>query len=200
MRTFYNAFPKSGTHLIALHRNIPRAAHAPLYTKPGTLRTPRQSIDKMREFIEGGFTGHVPYSPEVLEYLRVLDVRIVFLYRDLRDVALSLADYLKVKGGNTEFDIPLADGRRMSQHEDVLLECIRYIGGLWPLFEPWLDHADACYRYEELRGAALLLGHEASSLTFSRGQAGAWRREFGPVHLAAAREWLPDLEEREWQR
>jgi hypothetical protein len=172
-----------------MQRGIPHK-HVPLFDA-GQWLTPKAIINAIKKY-KGDFTGHIPYYEKVDSYLHDKDIRNVFIHRDLRDVALSLAEYVKTaRHGKSEFNITLEDGKQLSDREDVLLSAIYLVGDWWQKFEPWLVKADAVYTFEELRGTALLYGHEGDSTTFRTGQKGAWRYKFEPHHKRAAAEVLP---------
>ena len=88
--------------------------------------------------------GHVGFKPEISKALFEMGTCMVFIYRDLRDVAVSMVHHI-------ESDIP---GRKhperekylaMSTHEDRLLAIIEGFEddpGLiprWEFYAPWLD-------------------------------------------------------------
>jgi hypothetical protein len=171
-----------------MQRGIPHK-HIALFDD-GEWLTPKAIINGIEKY-KGDFTGHIPYHDAVDSYLRDKHIRNVFIYRDLRDVALSLAEYVKTgRHSKSEFNIVLENGKRLSDQDDVLLSAIYLVGEWWPKFEPWLTKADSVYTFAELRGAALLYGREGESSTFRAGQKGAWRYKFKPHHKKAAAEVL----------
>ena len=189
MKTLYNVFPKSGTHIIQIHRGLLHK-HIRLFDDDGEFLEPRR-ITNMIKGYRGDCTGHIPYDKHIEDWLHDHNYRHVFIHRDLRDTALSLAAYVKsAQHKQSEFNILLDDGKLLSEQDDVLLACIYLVGNWYKRFIPWIEKADAVYTYEELRGAALLLGRESESATFRTGQSGAWRYKFKPHHKAAANEVL----------
>jgi hypothetical protein len=187
VRTFYNVLPKSGTHIIQVHRNLLHK-HIGLYDDNGQFLKPERITAKINGF-HGDCTGHIPYSNHVESWLVDHNYRHVFIYRDLRDVALSLSEYVKnKKHQQSEFNVLLGEGKRLSDKDDVLLWSIYLVGKWWELFKPWVSKADSVYTFEELRGAALLLGKENKSVTFRTGQKGGWQYKFQPHHRRAAEE------------
>jgi hypothetical protein len=185
MRTFYNVFPKSGTHIVILHCDLLHK-HIGMFNDSGVFKTEGQYIRDMQD-MNGDFTGHVPYYPLVDEWLHNNNIRTIYIHRDLRDTALSLSEYIKVNP-KSEFNITVGGGKRLSEQSDILSDCIRLVGAWNELFSPWLTKADAVYTFEELRGAALLLGRENESVTFRTGQKGAWRYKYDPHHKRLAEE------------
>jgi len=129
--------------------------------------------------LEGECTGHVPYSNNVYNYLKRNCIRTVFVWRDLRDVVASR--FKSIENG-AEICIPTMNGDDIRDQEDMLPDIIREVANLWGRFSPWLDKADAVYRYEELRGAALLLGNENELGWFQTGAVGSWKHLFKPQH------------------
>lgn len=95
-----NSIPKSGTNLL---KNI-------VFSIPGT--HPDVDLSLANETTNGGecldyirqrivqfspghvYTGHIPYSPEVSSWLQENKVKQLFIYRDPRDVTVSLYHYI----------------------------------------------------------------------------------------------------------
>lgn len=187
MRTFYNTFPKSGTGLIHSIRGI--GLHVTMFDNRGEFR---RDDDYIRSILEcDNCTGHVPFDRQICDVLKRNDYRIVFIFRNLRDVVCSLVEY--VIKMDTELDAMVNGGVRLSRSLDPILDGIDVVSRWWGMFAGWMDHADAVYTYRELRGAALLLGHEDESATFAHGNINRWQKEFKAHHIEAAREKLPDV-------
>jgi hypothetical protein len=186
-RALFNVFPKSGTGLIQQFRGI--ADHVTMFDERGDYRTPADYARRVMDCDQ--CTGHIPYSDELLKALKQNGYRIIFVFRNLRDVVCSLVYYVRMKG--TELNVLTSGGYPLSEAKDPLLEAIEVVAGWWRLFEPWMLSADAVYSYRELRGAALLLGNEQDSFTFAHGNINEWQRQFKPRHIRAARENLPDV-------
>jgi hypothetical protein len=182
---FIITLPKSGTHMVRVLRKIPEKNHTGLYVNGGmwSWGRIRKEIHKM----EGEATGHAPYTKELYEYLTGCGVHICFVWRDLRDVSVARMfglindPYLKM---------PI---KTIDECEDKLLACIREVGWWWQNFSPWLDHAHAVYRFEDLRNAAFLMGRENKSATFRHGGTGEWKKYFQPHHIEEAKK-LFDME------
>ncbi|MBY6053357.1 sulfotransferase domain-containing protein [Cytobacillus firmus] len=91
-RLFVNSVPKAGTHLIVqIVKGIPniyqeryyRGGHsneAVLALKPGEM-----------------LFSHLPYEKSFAEKMKLLDIKQIFIYRDLRDVAISLVHFINEK-------------------------------------------------------------------------------------------------------
>jgi hypothetical protein len=183
IKTLFNIFPKSGTHLLLLHRqDLDKKDHVHMFVK-GEFQEPKYYCDEIWKREYSSFTGHIPYSDEVYKFLREKDYRIVFIYRDLRDVAVSLADH--AISGKGDLGVKALENRPW-EIADILSECIRIIGDWWKRYSGWLTVSDTLYRYEELRGAALLLGKEEEALTFNRANVGEWKRRFEQKHIDLA--------------
>jgi hypothetical protein len=96
-----NSFPKSGTHLLVqLLEALPgvRDFGTFIASQPTVTfreRSHAQHLRKLRRLVPGELAGaHLFHDPAYAAALRERNVRHVFLYRDLRDVAVSEAYYL----------------------------------------------------------------------------------------------------------
>ena len=194
-RIFYNVFPKSGTHLIKQHRKIANNNHVQMYLRLGEYCTADEYIKAIKR-VRGDFTGHVPYNDKVRAYLKRNDIRTIFIFRDLRDVAASLVWYVQhpqawqeKPGHITEFNLKI-DDVPLEERPDPLRDAIYIVAEWWEMFKEWLNEADTIFTYEELRPAAFLCGDE-NVPTFHRGNVGDWRREFQSHHIELANELLP---------
>lgn len=192
-RIFYNVLPKSGTHLIKRHRDVPDWNHVSLFCGMKGEYPPPVEYIKTMKLLHGDFTGHVPYSPKVRDYLRRNDIRHVFIHRNLRDVAASLAWYVThseewrlIPDAITEFNIYI-DDKPISESDDVLSDCIEIVAEWWELFQPWTTEADTVFTYEELRPAAFLLGDE-NTFGFHNGNTNDWMKVFDLHHQILADE------------
>lgn len=190
IKTLFNVFPKSGTHLLLLHRqDINRDDHLPMFDK-GLFQEPDWYIGQIQKRYPRSFTGHIPYSEEVRDYLEKVGYRNIFIYRDLRDAAVSLGNHA-MKCGHELGVMELEKNTKIDrEYRDMIAESIPIIGAWWEKFCPWIDYSDAIYRFEELRGAALLLGKEGESTTFKHGNVGDWRKRFKPYHVEMAKEYF----------
>lgn len=186
-RVLFVVFPKSGTGLLHAIRGVKH--HVPMFNERGEFRTGDNYAKHVFECDQ--CTGHIPYSSEFQNAVKSEGYRIIFIFRNLRDVAVSLVNYVRMKE-NSELNV-MTHGVRLSRREDPILSAIEVVAGWWEHFAPWMDNADALYTYRELRGAALLLGNEEDSFTFLHGNINEWQREFQPHHIEAARQRLPDV-------
>lgn len=111
------------------------------------------------------YQGHVGYRRDVADFLRLSRASFVFIYRDLRDVAVSMAHHIMSADNVRNKHYGKAAYKCLGGYSDVLLACITGLGGfpgvvgLWELYASWLDEEWAlCIRYEDaladLEGAA----------------------------------------------
>jgi hypothetical protein len=101
-RIFCNSFQKSGTHLLVemvarlpgVH-NYERGAYwhslSRAYVDAHSTSTLKGTIRELGRCLEGEvYQGHVEAAPEISEFLRTHNFKTLFLYRDPRDVVVSL--------------------------------------------------------------------------------------------------------------
>ena len=147
-KLYVNGFPKSGLHLAT---QMVACLFAPVDTEnnwygtnPWTLTKYHleEAVDKFSEIQSGQYRkGHIGYQAEIDELLNVLNVAMVLVYRDLRDVVVSqtyhiLDDTNKLKH----------PGRKYYEHLNgdknaVMLECITGNDYLPGIIERWGDYA-----------------------------------------------------------
>lgn len=161
---FVNSFPKSGTHYVTQFfnpiatpcqrfiRHIPQppwfkikrlATHENGGWGPG-LRPAKDVIDDLAMMQDGEYAGgHLAHVPEVVEWVREQQWAVVFLYRDLRDVAVSATYHAENYGllahpGHEEY-------MQLPTHEKRLRAVIagheRWEGlrARWEQWAPWLQ-------------------------------------------------------------
>ncbi len=179
-RVFCNSFQKSGTHLLAEMvarlpgvRKYERGAYwhglsrsrvdiRRASTLPGVLRDLGRCL--------GGelYQGHVEAAPTIIDYLRAHNFKTLFIYRDPRDVVVSLLYWWKSYVDIDAWPYRYFLGLR-SDHERLqfLIEGwpqkpalpgfptqVDYpdIGSRFAAFQPWLDDPDCLsVRFEALR-------------------------------------------------
>lgn len=99
-KVFINSLPKSGTfllrRLLSLCPNFSsRWSHHGFVAKTPNL------LEKLGNLHQGQYvSGHLYWNSELVEVLRSTDVLTLFIIRDPRDVAVSLANYLTYKNKN----------------------------------------------------------------------------------------------------
>ncbi|NIV34405.1 MAG: hypothetical protein GWN58_34580 [Anaerolineae bacterium] len=165
-----NGFPKAGLHLLGSYL-MPIARPQP---EPGgyvghdwagsfldsswtcNWDLIERTTYKLGRVIDGWFLrSHIGHLPDIERFLYLLGVAHVFVYRDLRDVAVSQAHHIL-----SDNEKLLHPGRELFEgwaFEDVLRAVIvgheDYPGIVerWALYEPWL-HTDwvLCVRFEDL--------------------------------------------------
>lgn len=101
--------------------------------------------------------GHVPFRENIAEFISKLGLVHLFVYRDLRDVAVSQA-YHVLSDDDVNFrHSGKAMYRLMDGFDEVLLAVIEGIGpyaGIverWEMYEPWLrDERVLCLKFENV--------------------------------------------------
>jgi hypothetical protein len=185
-KVYFNGFPKSGLHLavlMAAHMATPwmyrwaqdgtPLEEAVKYYWCGSFEPAWSSVwrtdwDNYLNHIsvqpEGSWMkGHVGYRSDLAEHIWNTGQSFAFVYRDLRDVAVSMAyhveDQRTTEKDGVEWVHPgKAEYMELPTHEDRLLAVINGLNewpGLferWELYAPWLD-VDWVFpvRYEWLR-------------------------------------------------
>lgn len=93
---------------------------------------------------QGYYTqGHVGFRPDVANFLKLSRVSFVFIYRDLRDAAVSMAHHI-LKNGEGSKHPAKNTYRALGGFDDILMACIKGLGpypgviGLWELYAEWL--------------------------------------------------------------
>lgn len=172
LKYYCNGFPKSGMHLLAL---LIRPLVEPLRNNgafdlgiwSGTFAgfswteewiPMERTTFKIGRMGAGQFMkGHSGYREDLAEFLRLLGVAHVFIYRDFRDVAVSQARHI-MAADNVTLSHPEPELYRELGGFDEILEAVilglgRYPGVMhrWEHFAPWLDvDWTLSVRYEDL--------------------------------------------------
>lgn len=166
-RIYINSFPKSGTHL-----GIMIAAHLARRQEPkhwmgsffGNSWSSKWIPDKyILPVIRGQpagtwMMGHLGYKPEFEQAFVEMGTKMIFIYRDLRDVAVSLTHHIENEN-DEKFIHPGKDlFRAMASHDERLLHVI---GGIniftgiierWELYAEWLEIPWVLkIKYEDMR-------------------------------------------------
>lgn len=114
-RVLVNSLPKSGTHLLLQM----------ILGIPGMIITPAWIIeDKDLDLINSGSVGpgHLVHSAERAQFLKQKDIKVIFISRDLRDVAVSLVHFVMLnKWGNHPWTPYL---KNLKTHDERLLAMI----------------------------------------------------------------------------
>jgi len=159
-----NSIPKSGTHLLAQLLFL-LGFHRPLLTKQIENNTP-QLLQKLRNLRKGQYiTGHLYWSQALVNELNNVGIRILFIIRDLRDIACSHFYYVTYMDCNHRlhryYNCLKSDNERLMASiagiDGKLLPGSRRwepIGERAKTFLPWLDESTCLVvRFEDLVGS-----------------------------------------------
>ncbi len=166
VKVFINSLPKSGTFLLRRTLSL-LPTFAPRWSYHGLVAGTPQLQQKIQTIRRGQYaSGHLYWSPELIELLVTSNIRTLFIIRDLRDVAVSLANYLTNKNSDHRlypyFKSLKSDDERLMAAivgvEGKLLEDGRRAESLgeWARgFAPWLDEPNClAVRFEDMIGSA----------------------------------------------
>jgi hypothetical protein len=153
---YLNGFPKSGLHWVALMvRPIasPQFEDHEIWSQPwaGTFRmnswtnwtVPTERVTyKIGRLQDGKYIkGHAAYSDELERFLFYLGTGTAFIYRDMRDVAVSQAFHV-LNEDDTKQSHPDKDlYKSMASFDDVLRAVIEGIDKYPGVMERWSDYA-----------------------------------------------------------
>jgi len=166
-KIYINSFPKSGTHLailITLHMaQVQQPKHWIGSFRDHSWTTTWLPDKYVLPVIEGQqpgtwMMGHMAYKKEYDEAFQKAGTCMFFVYRDLRDVAVSQTYHIESDDDERFKHLDKALYMELPTHEDRIKAVIEGLGkypGLierWKLFAPWLD-VDWILpiRYEEMR-------------------------------------------------
>ena len=157
---YLNGFPKAGLHWVGL-MVMPLATQLPAYdvvfdtSWTGTFKfnswtTEWWELERWAyrsSLLQPGFFmhTHTGYTPEIEQFLRLLGVAHVFIYRDLRDVVVSQAHHIMSDDDERFVHPGKPFYRKLGSFEAVIKACIEGIGPFpgiferWELYAPWLD-------------------------------------------------------------
>ena len=166
-KIYINSFPKSGTHLAILI-----TAHMARIQKPkhwlGSFLDHSWSDrwapeEKIMGVIDGQhpgtwMMGHMGHKPEIERAFDNAGTCMLFVYRDLRDVAVSLTYHIENPDDKHFKHLGKALYMAMPSHEDRIRAVIEGVDGYpgvvdrWALYAPWLDVDWVLpVRYEDMR-------------------------------------------------
>ncbi len=173
-RIFVNSLPKAGTHLVTSRlRQVPQLQDSRLWIRRKAVNAKDVRNERIEEFefdrpafesylatVRGGqfFTGHLEFTPDLLDALAQADIRTIFVRRHPLDVLVSQFHYIKGlrRHSKHDFIMGLSDD---DERIDVLIRGSRspYMPGLarqLAAFQPWLETPDVFpVRFEDLVGA-----------------------------------------------
>jgi sulfotransferase 6B1 len=165
-KVFINSLPKSGTFLLRRTLSL-LPTFAPRWSYHGLVPDTPQLERKIQNIRQGQYvSGHLYWSLELIELLVTSNICTLFIIRDLRDVAVSLANYLTYKEPNHRlhpyFKSLKSDRERLMAAivgvDGKLLKDGRKAESLgeWAKgFAPWLNEPNClAVRFEDLIGSA----------------------------------------------
>lgn len=167
-KVYLNGFPKSGLHMADLmtHAIAKPAAQRNWLGNIGEhswsthiVKTPKQ-VNEVLDLLPAGYylKGHMAYSAPIARRLERLGYAVAFVYRDLRDVAVSQAHHI-LSDDEDRLHHPGRDVyRRLGSMENILCAIIEGVDeypGLFArwaqytpwLLQPWVHHL----RFEDMR-------------------------------------------------
>jgi len=159
-RLYLNGFPKSGLHLAEL---MVRSVFSPVDKKYNWYATnawvtesrhldiaPKLAVTEQGQY----FKGHAGYNEYLKDLLIGLEIGVVFVYRDLRDVAVSQTYHIL---SDKEQLLHPAKEIYPKNFDDALTAVIEGLGeyaGIierWNTFAPWLDkYWVYCVKFEDM--------------------------------------------------
>ena len=166
MKILINSFPKSGTHLAMQMAEALAQRREPTPWMDcfdlGGWGTRFEDLDatvrQIRSQPDGTWmVGHVGYRPEIAEALRKAGTAVLFVHRDLRDVAVSQVRHIE-DPDEERFRHPgkilyMSLGSFEERLRAVIEGLDHYLGIFerWALFAPWLEQGWILpLRYEEM--------------------------------------------------
>lgn len=183
-KIFINTFPKSGTHLANLicqhlaHRQEPQHW---LGTFAGhSWTTEWKDLDPILTVIKGQpagtwYQGHMGHHDLLEDAFYRNDVAVFFVYRDLRDVAVSLTYHIEFADGETKYHPGKDKFMALANHTERLKYVIKgldeYSGIIerWKLYAPWLRSPWVLpIRYEDMRENPRGVAEKAISYVIKR--------------------------------
>jgi len=164
-----NGFPKAGLHLIEqmVAQVVPPMPSCHLHTSPwvGTFLHNSWTNDRgsmpqlyyrLARLTAGHYMkGHCGYLPEVATFCDRAGIGVIFVYRDLRDVAVSQAHHTLNPSPLTKHE-DKGFFAKMG-FDDTLLACIEGIGpypgivSRWEQYAGWLDEDVLHIKFEDVR-------------------------------------------------
>lgn len=142
------AIPKSGSGMLAQaiggeHANIGPGMYAD---------HPDAETFKEMRFTEPFARSHQPHHSAYEEFYRERGDKVIFLYRDLRDVIVSHAMYVdKWAGHRSYFNFPIGEGKFLAKADDRIMELIKRSRWLYERYLGWLEVDFVLpLKYEEL--------------------------------------------------
>ena len=161
-RVYLNGFPKAGLHMLEQMVGV-LISSSTVGTNGtswlGTYRWHSFSMEwqKMKQYLwrmsclEKGryLMGHSGYKKQIARLLRYANIGHIFLYRDLRDIAVSQAHHIWDEDRDNWRHEHKDLYRMLGSYEAVLLAVIEGLGPYpgvverWAEYAPWLENKDA---------------------------------------------------------
>ena len=166
MKILINSFPKSGTHLAMQMAEALAQRREPtpwvdcfgLGSWGTRFEDLEATVRQIRSQPDGTWMiGHVGYRPEIAAALQEMGIAMIFVYRDLRDVAVSQAHHIESPDDENHRhpgkDLYMSLGSFRDRLRAVIEGLDHYPGIFerWALFAPWLEQSWILpLRYEEM--------------------------------------------------
>lgn len=164
-KVFINSLPKSGTFLLRRTLQL-LPSFAPRWSVHGLDAEEPCLHDKIASIRRGQYaSGHVYWSPELIKLTKGANIRTIFIIRDLRDVAVSLAHYLgKQKNRHRlqhHFESIDSDDAKLMEvilgaSQKLFPDCSspKTLGEFAMAFAPWLEESNCLtVHFEDLIGS-----------------------------------------------
>jgi hypothetical protein len=208
-KIYINSFPKSGTHLallVTLHLAKVQKPHYWLGSFSGnSFTTDWFSLDNILPVIQGQqpgtwMMGHMGYKPEIEEAFIEAGTCMLFVYRDLRDTAVSQAYHIE-NPDDKRFRHPnKAAYMELESHEERIKAVITGLNGCagiierWELYAPWLDCDWVLpIRYEEMRNEPDKIAEKVLDYIVGRTMGDEIAIVFRSQYLAAIQESIKNM-------
>lgn len=177
-KVYINGFPKSGLHMADLmaHAIAKPAAQRNWLGNIGEhswsthiVKTPKQ-VNEILDLLPGGFylKGHMAYSAPIARRMKRLGYAVAFVYRDLRDVAVSQAHHIMDTDGKRLHHPGADEYRKLGSFESILCAVISGLGEYPGLFDRWAQYAPwwGCGWVHKLRFEDMRNDTELTALRF----------------------------------
>jgi hypothetical protein len=211
-RLFLVSIPKSGTNMLTQAIGGEHAQINGMIQRNRTGHPYKMLLRKIEGFARFG-RAHLPYHPVYMEKMKEQNIKVIFMYRDPRDMMVSHIHWVKraedVGGGFV--NLITTEGVRLNKCSDPIGELIKvYKWHMWR-FIGWLCEPDVLpLRYEDMVTDTLgtmgaihgFLGDELRNLldcstadqmagrinpgtcsTFRKGIIGDWKNHFTEQHI-----------------
>ena len=165
-KVLINSRAKSGTFLLRRTLSL-LPTFAPRWSYHGLVAETPQLYQKIRTIRRGQYlSGHLYWNQELIDVLVASDVRTLFIIRDLRDIAVSLANYLtyknlehplhpyfkSLKSDEERLTAAIVGVKRESVNNGIKADSI---GESAMAFVPWLKDPNClAVRFEDMIGSA----------------------------------------------